>query len=128
LSLTRRDPVFVTGELIEPGTWCRQRWCRADTARIAEHFDGDGCTCHGAETPADATRPAESAPLPSGPRRADALDGRLTILTAKASRLRAFACRTCGAQTRRMIEAPAMFFRCEECAAADRWPPARRQA
>ena len=120
------------GELLETRTWCRQRWCRADTEKTAEHFDGDGCSCHDAVEASDETtsEPVEPGPLfaPSEPPRAGEFDQRLTMLTLKASRLRAFACRACGAQTRRMIEAPAMFFRCEECAAADRWPPSRRRA
>ena len=44
LSGARGDPVLEMGELLEPRGWCRQRWCRAD--RAAEHFDGDGCSCH----------------------------------------------------------------------------------
>jgi hypothetical protein len=120
------------GELLETRTWCRQRWCRADTEKTAEHFDGDGCSCHDAVEASDETtsEPVEPGPLfaASEPPRAGEFDQRLTMLTLKASRLRAFACRACGAQTRRMIEAPAMFFRCEECAAAGRWPPSRRRA
>jgi hypothetical protein len=89
------------GQLLEPGAWCRQRWCREDSD--AAHSLGDGCTCdaHG---------------------RAAAADARLTRLTAKASRLDAFACRACGAKTRDMVEFPDLFFRCGPCAAADRWP------
>jgi hypothetical protein len=132
LSEGARDPVLEMGELLEPRTWCRQSWCRADVAKTAEHFDGDGCTCHGPaenEPAAELIGPEPAAePVPPAPARPTAYDQRLTILTAKASRLTAFACRACGAQTRRMIEAPAMFFRCEQCAAADRWPPSRRQA
>jgi hypothetical protein len=123
------------GELLEPGSgvWCRQRWCRADSAREAEHFAGDGCSCHsdgapeaeGAAAPELAARDGEDAC--AALRDAAAAAGpRLTVLTAKASRLAAFACRACGCRTRRMIEAPAMFFRCEECARADRWPARRR--
>ena len=124
------------GELLTPRGWCRQRWCRAEAA--AEHFDGDGCSCHSqdleegqAGNDAAAAGPEISAALPSSgfddrptpePRLA-ASEPRLTILTTRAARLSAFACRACGTNTRRMIEAPVMFFRCEECARADRWPP-----
>jgi hypothetical protein len=118
------------GELLEPksGVWCRQRWCRLDAAREAEHSDGDGCSCHGgvAESPAEDAR--EDDAQPARPTPPAELAPRLTILTAKASRLAAFACRACGRSTRRMIEAPAMFFRCEDCAHAGKWPPARRHA
>lgn len=137
------------GEILEvrSGVWCRQRWCRAGEAE--EHHDQDGCSCH----PQAGPEPAESAHVgPAEPRTqepqrelwslgdedrpeplravppSDGAPSRLTILTAKASRLRAFACRACGRNTRRMIEAPEMFFRCEECARADRRPPSRRQA
>ena len=89
------------GQLLEPGAWCRERWCREDGN--AAHCLGDGCTCD-----------------PHG--RAAAADAKLTRLTAKASRLDAFACRACGAKTRDMVEGPDLFFRCEPCAAADRWP------
>ena len=122
---------FEMGELLEPksGVWCRQRWCRLNGAREAEHFDGDGCSCHGQlgavgdsrATDADEMEPGGSVPTP-------AIAPRLTILTAKASRLAAFACRACGRNTRRMIEAPEMFFRCEECARSGHWPPSRRHA
>jgi len=90
------------GSLIEPGTWCRQRWCREDAD--AAHAPGDGCSCdaHG-----------EAAPV--------AL--RKVRLKARASRLDAFACRACGAKTVNMVEGPFVFFRCEPCAAEDRWPP-----
>jgi len=92
------------GALLEPGVWCRERWCREDPD--AAHRAGDGCTCdpHG--------RTAE--PVPALARR--------TRLTAKASRLAAFACRACGAQARDMVESPELFFRCEPCAGEDRWP------
>jgi hypothetical protein len=50
---------------------------------------------------------------------------RLTILRAHASRLPAFACRACGRASKRMIEYPALYFRCEPCAEADRWPDFR---
>jgi hypothetical protein len=123
------------GELLEPksGVWCRQRWCRTDAARVAGHFDGDGCTCHGHAAgqagASDAEPPAASAPFDDvGSPRAAEDAFRLTILTARASRLAAFACRACGSSARRMIEAPEMFFRCEECARAGRWPPSRRRA
>ena len=50
---------------------------------------------------------------------------KLVVLTAKAARLAPFACRACGEQARRMVEYPALFFRCEPCAAANRWPELR---
>ncbi|HEY3204451.1 MAG TPA: hypothetical protein VGL03_12430 [Thermoanaerobaculia bacterium] len=89
------------GQLIEPRAWCRQRWCRKDEE--AEHRPGDGCSCgpHGR--------------VPAG-------DPRLIELTAKAAHLTAFACRSCGRNARKMVEYPLLFFRCEPCAAADRWP------
>jgi hypothetical protein len=89
------------GQLLEPGAWCRQRWCRENAG--AEHSLGDGCTCD-----------------PHG--RAATGEARLTRLTASASRLDAFACRACGVKTREMVEYPTLFFRCESCAAANRWP------
>ena len=88
------------GRLVAPSAWCRQRWCRSDGE--AEHFAGDGCTCG-----------------PHG--RAEGEPGRV-LLTTKAARLSAFGCRVCGENTRRMIEQPSMFFRCEPCAAEGRWP------
>jgi len=96
-----RHPVLV-GNLIAPETWCRQRWCRENPE--AEHQPGDGCTCHGHGEAAPDEPP------------------RLTRLTAKAWRLDAFACRTCGTKTRNMIEYPHLFLRCEPCAALNRWP------
>jgi hypothetical protein len=94
-----------TGRLLEPNAWCRQRWCR-DRAE-AEHRPGDGCTCHadGRTTGTDE-------------------EPRLTILRARAARLPAFACRACGRASTRMIEYPTLYFRCEPCAGADRWPAA----
>jgi hypothetical protein len=91
------------GRLLAPRAWCRQRWCREDAG--AEHRPGDGCTCdaHG-----------RAAGLEDEPR--------LTILKAHASRLPAFACRACGRASQRMIEYPVLYFRCEPCAAEDRWP------
>ena len=88
-----------TGKLLAPRGWCRQRWCR-DGAPGAEHGPGDGCTCH-----------------PHG--RAAGMDEepRLTILKAHASRLPPFACRACGRASKRMIEYPTLYFRCEPCAA-----------
>ena len=72
------------------------------------HFTGDGCSCD-----------------PHG--RLTALEEARTVrLTAKASRLSAFACRACGAASRDMVEHPTLFFRCPACAAADRWSPPRR--
>jgi len=91
------------GRLLAPQVWCRKRWCREDFG--AEHHPGDGCTCdrHG---------------------RAPGVDEEpcLTILKAHASRLPAFACRACHCASQRMIEYPALYFRCEPCAVADRWP------
>jgi hypothetical protein len=123
------------GELLECRGWCRQRWCRAGVSGPTEHFAGDGCSCHadGAAADPDATHEdndaAAAAERTTALRDAAAASGpRLTVLTARASRLAAFACRACGRSSRRMIEAPAMFFRCEECARADRWPPSRRRA
>jgi hypothetical protein len=97
------------GEVLEPRAWCRQRWCRSDGS--AAHFPGDGCSCH-----PHGEAPEEAGEVPQ-----------LVTLTAKAARLAAFACRACGEQTRRMVEYPALFFRCEPCAAADRWPELRPQ-
>ena len=94
------------GELIAPGTWCRQRWCRQDPA--AAHFAGDGCSCDAHGRPSAVEEEA-----------------RVVRLTAKAARLSAFACRTCGVASRDMVEQPALFFRCPACAAADRWPSPR---
>lgn len=89
------------GQLLAPSIWCRQGWCRADAA--AEHHWGDGCSCdaHGDE-------------LSGEPRR--------VVLTAKAARLSPFFCKACGGSCREMVEFPTGFFRCEPCAAADRWP------
>src|SRR5262249_51546001 len=94
------------GQLIAPTIWCRQAWCRADAE--AEHRLGDGCTCdaHG-----------DALGLAGEPRR--------ITLTAQAARLSPFFCRSCGASARVMVEHPACFFRCEACAAADRWPEFR---
>jgi hypothetical protein len=82
------------GELVSPTVWCRQRWCREDPE--AEHAAGDGCSCDGHGREAEQAQPI--------------------LLKPRAARLRAFACRTCGVSARRMIEQPAMFFRCEPCA------------
>ena len=89
------------GELLAPRVWCRQRWCREGAD--VEHRLGDGCSCD---------------------RHGDAPTGEPAsiTLTAKASRLAPFACRACGQNARRMVEYPTLFFRCESCAAADRWP------
>ena len=96
------------GRLLAPRSWCRQRWCRENAGE--QHWPGDGCTCdaHG--------RPAEKDDEP-----------RLTILKARASRLPAFACRACHRAAQRMIEYPALFFRCEPCAEADKWPDSGRR-
>jgi hypothetical protein len=102
----------VSGRLLEPRVWCRQPWCREDAG--AEHWPGDGCTCdaHG--------RVAEPGLVAADP--LPAPEPRITVLKAHASRLKAFACRACGGASRRMVEYPMMFFRCEPCAAEDRWP------
>jgi len=96
------------GSVISPGAWCRQRWCREDADGVGAHFPGDGCTCD-----------------PHG-RAVELEEPRAVRLTAKASRLRAFWCRACGAPSRDMVEQPELFFRCPDCASADRWPPLRR--
>jgi len=92
-----------SGRVLAPRSWCRQRWCREDTG--AEHRPGDGCTCdaHG-----------RAAGLEVEPR--------LTILKLHATRLAAFACRACGGASKRMVEYPTLYFRCEPCAAEGRWP------
>jgi hypothetical protein len=89
------------GQLLAPRIWCREAWCRADAE--AEHRLGDGCSCD-----------AHGDALAGEPRR--------ITLTAQAARLSPFFCRACGQSARAMVEHPACFFRCEECAAADRWP------
>ena len=91
------------GRLLAPRSWCRQRWCREDAG--AEHRPGDGCTCH---------THGRAAGMDEEPR--------LTILRARASRLPAFACRACHRASQRMVEYPTLYFRCEPCAEADRWP------
>ena len=97
------DELEPRGRLLAPRVWCRNRWCREEPG--AEHSPSDGCTCDGHGR---APRPAE--------------EPRLTILRAHASRLPAFACRVCRRASRRMVEYPLLYFRCEPCAAADRWP------
>ena len=94
------------GKLIAPEAWCRQRWCRE--GEDAGHRRGDGCSCDPHGEPASDT---------DGPRRIE--------LTAKAARLAPFACRACGTNTRQLVEYPMLFFRCEPCAVADRWPTFR---
>ncbi len=93
------------GEAVFPGAWCRQRWCRDDADAV--HSPGDGCTCdpHGRVVPVE--------------------EPRVVRLKAQAVRLRAFSCRACGAASRDMVEQPTLFFRCLDCAAADRWPTPR---
>ncbi len=95
------------GEVAAPESWCRQKWCRDGAAEDA-HFPGDGCTCdpHGRAVPLG--------------------EPRVVRLKAQAVRLAAFSCRACGTASREMVEQPELFFRCPECAAADRWPPLRR--
>ena len=104
MSVQPLHPSFM-GEVVTPGAWCRQKWCREDAE--ASHFPGDGCSCdpHGRAVPFE--------------------EPRLVRLKAQAVRLRAFSCRACGEASRDMIEQPALFFRCPDCAAADRWPPLR---
>ncbi len=91
------------GHVLAPKVWCRNRQCRE--AGVLEHQPDDGCTCHPLPE-ATGTRP----------------EPRLTVLRARAQRLKAFACRACGRAAQRMVEYPELFFRCEECAAKDRWP------
>jgi len=91
------------GKVLEPRVWCRNRWCRDDAT--AEHRPGDGCTCD-----------------PHGRASGAQEEPRLTILKAHAPRLPAFACRACGRASKRMVEYPTLCFRCEPCAAEDRWP------
>ena len=89
------------GRVLRTGSWCRERSCR--DGALAEHFEGDGCSCH-------ATSNSKAPEAPAQPR--------LTRLTAKAARLSAFACRVCRRQARVMVEYPDLFFRCEPCAGA----------
>jgi hypothetical protein len=96
------------GDVLEPRAWCRERRCR-EGGEI-EHRPGDGCSCH------PLGRAGEAEP-----------EARITVLRARASRLPAFACRACGRAARRMVECPTLFFRCEDCAAADRWPDLSRR-
>ena len=96
-----------TENVLTPKTWCRNRVCRDGGA--LEHGAGDGCTCHPAE---EASRPR--------------VEPRITVLRARAQRLKAFGCRACGRASQRMVEYPEMFFRCEPCAAGNRWPSPRR--
>jgi hypothetical protein len=93
-----------TGRVLTPTVWCRNATCREGGA--VEHGPGDGCTCHQTE--------AGAGPRPQP---------RITVLRARAQRLKAFACRACGRAARVMIEYPELFFRCEECAAANLWAP-----
>jgi hypothetical protein len=92
------------GLVLAPRVWCRQRWCREDPN--AAHRFGDGCSCERHGT-------------------AEECEPRIVTLKAHAARLPAFRCRACSRQTRRMVEYPVLFFRCEDCAAADRWPDLR---
>ena len=92
-----------TGRVLEPTVWCRSRPCR--DGEVAEHRPDDGCSCH--------PHGAEVGPRP---------EPRITVLRARATRLRAFACRACGRAAKRMVEYPELFFRCEPCAADNRWP------
>jgi hypothetical protein len=98
-----------TARVLAPKTWCRNRQCREGGE--LEHGPGDGCTCH----------PSEEAERPS-------FEPRITVLRARAQRLRAFACRACGRAAQRMVEYPELFFRCEECAAANLWPAPHRRS
>ena len=100
------------GKVLTPSVWCRNASCRE--GGVLEHGPGDGCTCHalGRHEPLGENAPeAEARPEP-----------RITVLRARAQRLKAFACRACGRAARVMVEYPELFFRCEECAAANRWP------
>lgn len=92
------------GRVLEPKVWCRSRACREGAG--AGEASAEGCTCR------RSTLTAQPRPEP-----------RITVLRARAMRLRAFACRACGRAARRMVEWPEMFFRCEECAANGRWVP-----
>ena len=94
-----------TPNVLAPAVWCRNRQCRE--GGLLEHGAGDGCTCHPA---AEAARPL--------------FEPRITVLRARAQRLKAFACRACGRAAKRMVEYPEMFFRCEECAFGSRAPRA----
>lgn len=96
------------GKVLRTGSWCRERSCR--DGALAEHFPGDGCSCH-----VDVAAPVAASFDPA----ADC-EPRLTRLTAKAARLSAFSCRVCRRQARVMIEYPDLFFRCEPCAGAVR--------
>ena len=109
------------GEVISPGTWCRQRRCRAGASEA--HFPGDGCTCdpHGHALTLEEPPALEEPRTLEEPRALG--QPRVVRLKAQAVRLRAFACRACGTASRDMVEQPALFFRCPDCAAADRWPP-----
>ena len=98
------------GKVLEPKGWCRKRECRERPD--FEHGPGDGCSCH----PLGAAD-AQTLPAP-----------RLTVLRARAMRLSAFACRSCGCAAKRMVECPELFFRCEDCAAEDRWPTSFRRS
>ena len=97
------------GRVLEPKVWCRSRTCREGAG--AEASTAGGCTCPPSALPVD-VRP----------------EPRITVLRARAMRLRAFACRACGRAAQRMVEYPEMFFRCEECAANGRWPRPRHQS
>ena len=101
------------GSVLAPSVWCRSRDCRE--GKTVEHDPDDGCSCHLHEGPVELERELESARKP---------EPRLTVLRARAMRLPAFACRACGHAARRMVEYPELFFRCEECAGAGRWPAA----
>ena len=95
------------GRVLEPKVWCRSRACRETGA--ADPGSARACAC------APPALPERVRPEP-----------RLTVLRARATRLAAFACRVCRRASRRMVEYPEMFFRCEECAAANLWPEPRR--
>ena len=92
------------GQLLAPRVWCRQAWCRENAEAV--HRLGDGCSCD-----------SHGVAVVGQPRK--------ITLTAKAARLAPFFCRACGKSAREMIEYPACLFRCEPCAAADRWPEFR---
>jgi len=101
------------GSVLAPSVWCRSRDCRE--GKTVEHGPGDGCSCHPHGDAVELELELENVETP---------EPRLTVLRARAMRLPAFACRACGRAARRMVEYPELFFRCEECASAGRWPAA----
>ncbi len=104
-----------TGKVLAPGVWCRSRDCRE--GRTMEHGLDDGCSCHPRDAAAELVLEGAARPEP-----------RITVLRARAMRLAAFACRACGGAAQRMVEYPELFFRCEPCAAGNRWPDLRHRS